>query len=172
MIASRTGTRLSSVWRDHLCSQTKQDAQIQPLRHTNGQGTCYYWAYFSYYCDYCALLSSILAELSRCRSQFNDYQEQCYHQDCQSRPLRQHKGWNRVNSCHACLIIVNYCHYWNYYCDYSYTKNGDLHRFLMWKPGQQAKDRTAITSNHRRPRPMHPVQLTLYAQQGRQHRSS
>ena len=171
--ASRTGTRLSSLWRDHLCSQTKQDAQLQPLRPTNGQCTCHYWAYFFYYCDYCALLSSILAKLSRCRSQFNDYQEQCYHhQECQSRPLRLHKGWNRVNSCHACLIIVNYCHYWNYYCDYSYTKNGDLHRFLMWTPGQQAKDLTAITSNHRRPRPMHPVQLTLYAQQGRQHRSS
>ena len=75
MIASRTGTRLSSVWRDQLCSQTKHDAQIQPLRHTNGQCTCYYWAYFSYYCDYCAFLSSILAQFSRCRSQINDYQE-------------------------------------------------------------------------------------------------
>jgi hypothetical protein len=60
MIASRTGTRLSSVWRDHLSSQTKQDAQIQLLRHTNGLCTCYYWAYVSYYCDYCAFLSSIL----------------------------------------------------------------------------------------------------------------
>ena len=76
MIAARTGTRLSSVWPDHLCSQTKRHAQIQPFRHTNGQCTCYYWAYFSYYCDYCAFLCSILAQFSRCRSHNNDYQEQ------------------------------------------------------------------------------------------------
>ena len=40
----------------------------------------------------------------------------------------------------------------------------------MCKPGQEAKDLTAI--NHRRARPIVPVQLQPYAQKRRQHRSS
>ena len=43
MLASRTGTRLSSVRPDKLCSQSYLNAQIQLWRHTNGQCTCYYW---------------------------------------------------------------------------------------------------------------------------------
>ena len=42
MLASRTGTRLSSVRPDKLCSQSYLNAQIQLRRHTNGQCTCYY----------------------------------------------------------------------------------------------------------------------------------
>ena len=37
----------------------------------------------------------------------------------------------RVNSCHSNLIVVNYCHYWNNYCDYSDTQKCDLHRYFM-----------------------------------------
>ena len=43
MLASRTGTRLSSVRPDKLCSQSSLNAHIQLWRHTNGQCTCYYW---------------------------------------------------------------------------------------------------------------------------------
>ena len=147
MIASRTGTRLSSVWPDHLCSQTKPNAQTQPWRHTNCKCTCYYWTYFSYYCDYCAFLCSHQAQYTRCRSRNNGYEEQGWPQECQSRLWRLHKGCKHVNSCPISLIIADYCHYLNNYCNYLQTQNCDLDRYFMWKSVQEAQE-SGPHSNH------------------------
>ena len=46
MLASRTGTRLSSVRHGKLCSQSNLSAQIQLWWHMNGQCTCYYLVNF------------------------------------------------------------------------------------------------------------------------------